>query len=179
MEGIVDQNYEAVLRAIKHRDEIYPLIEGGPLFAWCTMIYACMSVRPSPETKGCGWEHRVWCAIGCEGPPQAKVPVPMFCGKCPKCGGTLGHDRWNEDDVFTQDGVITFKPIPPDVAFFRLPTLEEARKNAARGYWGAEYQASGGDVTAKVEVTPAISPGGNRAQRRGQTSSRSYSTRRR
>ncbi len=133
---------------------------------WGTMIYACSGTtarsalpeetirrgieeghitedeaprfRESIEAKpACGWEHRVWLGLGCEGPDregETYVPVPFVCGTCPNCGtGSLQHDRWNEDQSFGP------RPFPEDAPRFVLPAEEEWEKLAAKGYGGADY----------------------------------------
>lgn len=105
--------------------------------AWGTMIYACKGeTRGNP---GCGWEHRVWLGIGVEGPPtlrevSATVPSPFFCGRCPRCGLGLAHDRWREDEEFDAP-----RPFPDDVARFIVPTIEKAQQFIDTSYGGADY----------------------------------------
>lgn len=135
---------------------------------WGTMVYACSGTTarpPLPEEviqegirqrhikeadapalregirakEACGWEHRVWLGLGCEGPEQLKrdlatVPVPFICGRCPGCEtGSLQHARWNEDEEFEP------RPIPPGAPRFLIPAEEEWSKLAIRGYGGADY----------------------------------------
>lgn len=129
-------------------DRARRVADGYPPRAWATFIYACAGKKPSPESKGCGWEHRVWLMIGVEGPEPHKregntIPAPFFCGVCPDCGGSLHHDRWAEDEFFDHPG----RALPPDVAYFSVPTPAEARQSASSGYGGAQYTDPTGRTT--------------------------------
>lgn len=144
--------------------------------AWGTMIYACSGTterRPLsvamiqggidgghitqedapryrehvPAKPPCGWEHRVWLGLGCEGPKRdedepAYIPVPFVCGTCPNCEtGALQHDRWNEDQEFGP------RPFPEDAPRFVLPERDEWERLAVKGYGGADYLDPSGATT--------------------------------
>jgi hypothetical protein len=90
--------------------------EAVALLGWGTMVYAC---------DRCGFEWKVWLALGVEGPPNVKslglyVPAPFKAGRCPswpvkpdatpeeratfrhltRCDGEIGHVRFREDEEF-------------------------------------------------------------------------------
>jgi hypothetical protein len=121
--------------------------EANRMLAWGTMIYACGGKRPGPGGNGCGWEHRVWLGVGCEGPKNLKdhgvtVPVPFMCGTCPECGGQLHHDRWNEDEDFKE-----LRLIPEDAARFFLPDEDGIKASIQSNYGGADYEDPQGLTT--------------------------------
>lgn len=125
-------------------------VAAGETRAWLTMKYGC---------DACGWEHDVWTAYGVEGPKPLRdlpdggmIPAPFYCGSCPKCGGALMHVRWREDVELDE-----LTTIPEQVARFVLPTMEQAREYAAKGYGGAHYIDPSGQTRRPR----------NRAQRRG------------
>lgn len=119
---------------------------GNERRAWGSMRYMCAGKKPRPGGTGCGWWHTVYMAVGIEGPPLLKrhdlaLASPFMCGSCPQCSGMLAHhggdETWNP-----------WRPIPANVAHFRLPTVEEARVHLRTGYWGAEYVDPTGRTTA-------------------------------
>lgn len=128
-------NYVATINAAQHR-----FGDGFRKLVWSTMVYACVGRNPSPETHGCGWEHRVFLGVGIEGPwdrgKDPLVPCPFYCGRCPKCGSRLAHERFGEDEIF--DPILR----PPGVSHFVLPSIAVAEKSAAGGYGGADYEQS-------------------------------------
>jgi hypothetical protein len=82
-----------------------------------TMTYYC---------DACGFEWKVWCTLGCEGPPELKeqglalaVPFGMTCPAWPDmqpCKGTMSHVRWHEDLSYAPPQLI-----PEDAPRFVLP----------------------------------------------------------
>lgn len=130
-------HHEGYVRAADAMESVYG--ERWRELCWATMVYACVGENPSPQTSGCGWEHRVWLGVGVEGPPEVKerkefIPCPFYCGRCPQCGARLAHERWNEDEEFEP------RPFPPGVSKFVVPTMAEAEKLASTGYGGADYR---------------------------------------
>jgi hypothetical protein len=137
-----DDPFPTVNHYAKVRDAVHAIApEEGERRAWGTMIYACAGpLHLRSGDKGCGWEHRVWMLLGVEGPPELRksgmyIPAPFFCGTCPECGGSLCHDRWDQDEEWEQPG----RELPPAVAYFSVPAPPLAGQLARRGYGGAEY----------------------------------------
>jgi hypothetical protein len=140
------QRHYTIVRA--HVERTY-----GPDYrklAWATFIYAChgdmrrqtgqRNFDPSKIT-GCGYEHRIWLGVGVEGPPDAKaqglvIPSPMFAGSCPKCGGMMGHVRWNEDETWDEP-----REIPEDVHRLLVPSSRKSKKLAKSNYGGGQLVA--------------------------------------
>lgn len=149
---------------------------------WGTMVYGCSGTHerpPMPEgviqegirggyikeedaprlregrpgKEPCGWEHRVWLGLGCEGPPALRedddesfIPVPFVCGTCPSCEtGALQHVRWGEDEEFEPT------KIPDGRPRFLVPEEGEWEALAARGYGGADYVDPTGATTPTKE----------------------------
>jgi hypothetical protein len=106
--------------------------------AWSKMTYACIGKPGSRVACEPTFEHAVWLGVGVEGPQALRdrklfIPCPFICGKCPACGGSLSHVRWQEDAVFEPT------TIPGSVARFTLPTFKQARRLARNHYGGADY----------------------------------------
>lgn len=99
---------------------------------WGSMVYGC-------QKSDCDFEHRVLLGVGCEGPPKMKeegetIPVPMICGQCPKCGGPLSHDRWNDDEDFGEE-----RERAVNLAAFVIPGKGKAKSFVEQGFGGAAY----------------------------------------
>lgn len=134
---------------------------------WGSMVYRCQGSKQESmerfreasasgsaeeaakalEESGCGFEHRIYLGIGCEGPPELKesktwIPVPMNAGVCPDCGGGMMHVRWGEDEEFAE------KDPPEGAALFIVPGKSTAAGYAERGYAGAELIRTEGEEAA-------------------------------
>lgn len=146
------RNYRKVRKAVSpaRRRRVY-----------ASMVYRCQGKRfreasasgsaeeaaKALEESGCGFEHRIYLGIGCEGPPALKeagtwIPVPMHAGVCQNCGGGMIHVRWNEDEEFGE------KDAPEGAALFIVPGKGTANGYSVRGYGGAELIRTEGEKAA-------------------------------
>lgn len=144
---------------------------------WCSMVYRCAGPKEDVgekvrqmedadskeeamkvlEESGCGFERRVFLGVGCEGPPELReanlvIPVPMYAGICPRCGSSLQHVRWNEDEAFEE------KDPPEDAAYFVVPGKATAARYAEGGYAGAELVRTKEEIEAVGRFHSEVEP---------------------
>lgn len=106
---------------------------------WGSMIYACAGDWRTPGS-GCSHEERYYLGLGVEGPPEFRhhkvfIPSPFMAGGCVACGGAMQHDRWEEDEEWTE---AEWRPAPEGARYFRVPDEATAREFATEGYGGGE-----------------------------------------
>lgn len=100
---------------------------------WGSMVYSC--------TARCDYEHRILLGVGVEGPPALKeagytIPSPFICGRCPRCGGLMQHDRWDEDEEGEPRELTEEEHSKPR---FVIPGKATLKTNAKQGYYGADF----------------------------------------
>jgi hypothetical protein len=124
---------------------------------WGSMVYACQGdfhgalerAREAGESTdpvfrksatgelGCGYERRIFMGVGVEGPNVLReqkrfIPSPAHAGRCPKCGSSMAHVRWNDDEEFEP------RPVRPEEPYFRVPARARGIAFARQGYGGGE-----------------------------------------
>jgi hypothetical protein len=94
------------------------------------------------KPAGCGHEERYYLGLGVEGPGELRermafIPCPFVAGSCPRCGRSMSHVRWSDDETFDEP----YGPPPSGARYFRVPDETQAREWASKGYGGAELVA--------------------------------------
>jgi hypothetical protein len=114
------------------------VIQEGIKGGYLTEAQAEDARKSAPPAPPCGHEHKIWLGVGIEGPSELRaidlyLASPFSCGRCPQCGGEMVHVRFQDDE--------RFDPCqrPEGVRYFILPTVEQAKANAEKGYHGAEF----------------------------------------